>query len=86
MFIFGSVYWQTKNYELAAEWFKKSAEQSSDWAQPRYYLGRSLNNLGNLGAARQAWEEVLALSDEYYAQLAEKALRKNPLCDAAASE
>ena len=82
----GSVYWQTKNYELAAEWFGRAAEQSLDWAQPRYFLGRSLNNLGNILAARQAWEEVLTLSDKDYSQLAEKALQENPLPDAAASE
>ncbi len=75
----GSVYWHIKNYTLAAEWFGKAAEQSPDWAQPRYFLGRSLNNLGNVAAARQAWEEVRTLSDKDYAQLAEKALQENPL-------
>ena len=78
----GSVYWSAKNYALAAEWFGKAAAQTLDWAQPLYFLGRSLNNLGSTLEARQAWEKVLTLSDEHYTQLAAKALRENPLPDA----
>ncbi len=73
----GSVYWQTEDYAPAVEWFQKAIEQTPDWAQPRYFLGRSLNNLGNIAAARQAWEKVLTLEDEQYTKLAQKALHEN---------
>lgn len=82
----GSLYWQTEDYAPAAEWFQKAVEQTPDWAQPLYFLGRSLNNLGNIGAARQAWEKVLTLDDEQYTKLAQKALEENLLPYDAAPE
>lgn len=82
----GSVYWQTEDYAPAAEWFQKAVEQTQDWAQPRYFLGRSLNNLGNIAAARQALEKVLTLDDEQYTKLAQKALHENLLPADAAQE
>jgi tetratricopeptide (TPR) repeat protein len=78
----GSVHWHAGNYTFATEWFQKAVEQTPDWAQAYYFLGRSLNNLGNSGEARQNWEKVLTLSDEYYAKLSQKALLENPLQDA----
>ena len=80
----GDLYWQAGNYAAAAEWFQKAVNQAPDWARPCYSLGRSLNAQGNMGAARQFWEKVLTLGDEHYANLAQKALEKNPLPDEAA--
>ncbi|MGI4788139.1 MAG: tetratricopeptide repeat protein [Janthinobacterium lividum] len=74
----GSVYWRMEDYALAAEWFQRATEQAPDWAQPLYFLGRSLNNLNNIEAARQNWEKVLTLSDEHYTKLAQTALDENP--------
>ena len=82
----GSVYWQAKDYAPAAEWFQKAVEQMPNWGQPFYFLGQSLNNLGDVSRARQAWEKVLTLDDELYKKLAQKALQENPLPADAAGE
>ncbi len=78
----GALYWKTQDYASAAEWYQKAVEQTPDWAQVRYWLGRSLNNLSNIDGARQNWEKALTLSDEYYATLSRKALLENSLPDA----
>ena len=75
----GIVYWQMGNFSLAVEWFQKAVEQEPEWAKPRYHLGCSLNKLGNIGAARRVWEEVLTLDDERYGEAARQALHENPL-------
>ena len=77
-FNIGSIYWHREDWEAAAPWFCKAVERKPDWAQAHYFLGMSLNSMGNIGGARQAWEKVLTLNDEQYAQAARQALQENP--------
>ncbi len=77
----GFIYWEKQEYDAAAEWFQKTAECKPDWAKAHYWLGRSLNNQGHVREAHEAWNKVLTLDDEEFTELAEKAMKENPLPD-----
>lgn len=78
-FSIGSAYWHKKDFSSAAHWYQEAASCDPRWGMAYYFLGRSLNNLGDVSGAREAWEKVLTLNDEHYAKLAQEALEKNPL-------
>lgn len=77
-FSIGSAYWQKRDFSSAAHWYLEATHCDPGWGMAYYFLGRSLNNLGDVNGARQAWEHTITLADEHYAEWARKALQENP--------
>ncbi len=70
-FSIGSIYWHQKDFASAAYWYQEAIHCDSEWGTAYYFLGRSLNQIGDPAGANAAWEKVLTLGDKQYAEFAQ---------------
>ena len=75
----GSTYYLSKDRTPAVEWLEKAAVYKPDLPKVLYRLGCSLNSLGYLRVAHEAWERILTLEDNKFKDLARKTIAENPL-------
>ena len=75
----GSTYYLSKDPAPAVEWLEKAAVCKPDLPKILYRLGCSLNSLGYLRVAHEAWERILTLEDNKFKDLARKTIAENPL-------
>ncbi len=75
----GRTYYLSQDCTPAVKWLQKAAAFEPDLPKVLYGLGCSLNSLGYLRVAHEAWERILTLEDNVFKNLARKAIAETPL-------
>lgn len=74
----GAMYYRKKEYSSASMWYQRAVKFRPYYANYHYWLGCSLNKQGNLQEAHDAWKKAVALRDEEFTALAQKAIEIYP--------
>lgn len=72
-------YYLSKDTTPAVVWLQQAAIYRPDMPKFLYGLGCSLNSMGYLRVAHEAWEQILTLEDDKFKDLARKTIAENPL-------
>jgi len=86
-FELGKIYWEKKDYQLAAGWFERVARRDPHYLESQFFLGLCRFNSGDAAGAEQAFELVAASMplNEVYNNLGAAQSRHNRSAAAIAS-